>query len=156
MRTIEVCVQRTTNLSFNVVKQIPLLRLIAPTLVRLLWFILRHSPSFLIMVCRPFPAFWVCWDDPLQPCIVPIVSLFCRILRKILPWQVSGYSHPCVWGLKTSLDSDAETSQSPSAPTSAVTFAAQSTSWARHRPFGWRSSKFSRIPDRLCGRGVDE
>ncbi|KAI9511672.1 hypothetical protein F5148DRAFT_266593 [Russula earlei] len=106
-------------------KHIPLLRLLAPTVVELLWFILRHSRSFIVM-----------------PCLVAIISVLRWLLRKILPGHGFKYSRPCVCDFKASL----ERSQYSTA---------RSTPCARRRPFEWRSSKFSRIPDRLCERRLD-
>ncbi|KAI0280389.1 hypothetical protein BGY98DRAFT_330483 [Russula aff. rugulosa BPL654] len=107
-------------------KQFPLLHLVASTVIRLLWSTLQHIPSFVVM-----------------PCAVAVISVLRWILPKILPKRMFGHSRPCVCKSKGSLENK-QTLASP------VTLGARAPLWARRRPFGWRSSQFSRIPDRLC------
>ncbi|KAH9990984.1 hypothetical protein BJV74DRAFT_836825 [Russula compacta] len=100
------------------------------TIVRLLWLIFQHSSPFLVL-----------------PCVVATISVFRWFLRTILLGQGFGYSRPCVCGFRASVESR----KTLSAP-----LAARATPWVGRRPFGWRSSQFSRIPDRLCGRRLDD
>ncbi|KAI0292894.1 hypothetical protein BC826DRAFT_404303 [Russula brevipes] len=115
---------------FLYLKQFSLLRLVASTVV------VQHSPSFIA-----------------TPCIVAILSMVRWSLKRILIRQGFRYPAPCVCSFKaTSLESN----QTSAAHLSPVTLTARATPWVRHRTFGWRSSQFSRIPDRLCGRRLDE
>ncbi len=129
------------------VKQFSLLHLVASMVIRLLWSTLQCIPSFVVMVGHPFQlsmcALMMCW----QPCAVAVISVLRWILPKILPKRRSGYSRPCVCNFKGSLENKQTSIASP------VTLGARATTtapWVRRRPFGWRSSQFSRIPDRLC------
>jgi hypothetical protein len=100
----------------------------------------------------PSSAACLCLDDCLQPCIVAILSMLRWSLKKILTRQRFRYPRPCVCSFKAS----SESNQTSAAHLSPVTLTARATPWVRRRAFGWRSSQFSRIPDRLCGRRLDE
>jgi len=113
-------------------KQISLLHLVASTAIRLLWSTLQHIPSFVVM-----------------PFAVAVISVLRWFLPKILPRR-SFYSRPCACNFKGSLENKQTLDSS-------VTLGARATTpWARRRPFGWRSSQFSRIPDRLCMGRLDD
>ena len=141
-------------------EQTTLLRAVVSTAVRLLWVILQHLPSFLAMVGCPFQVSFCTWMIRWQPYIVamPVVSVLrwflWRFLR-FLPRPGFGYSRPCVFqGFKLLR---LESSQASAAPTSSVTLAARATHWSySRRPHGRRSHQFSRIPDRLCGRRLND
>ncbi len=135
-------------------KQTSFVHLVVSMAIKLLWFILQHSPSFLVMVGFPFQLSVRTRMIRWQPCFVamPVISVLRWILRKILPRPRFRYSRPCGCCFKPSLES----SQTLAAPISSVTLAARATPWSYSRPRGWRSSQFSRIPDRLCGRRLDE
>lgn len=130
-------------------KQKSLLRLVPYTAVRLLWFILQHSPSFLVMVGCLFQPSFFAWVIRWQPWVaaMPVIAVLRWFLRKVLPRPEFAYSRPCACRLKPS---------SESGPTLVAPLTARATPWSYSRPLGRRSSKFSRIPDRLCGRRLDD
>ncbi|KAH9040524.1 hypothetical protein EDB84DRAFT_997839 [Lactarius hengduanensis] len=98
---------------------------------RSLWFLFHRSSSLVAM-----------------PCIVAVFSVLRALLRKILPGRECKSCCPCVCKFRASLRSG----QSPLAPVIPATLPTQAASWPRRRPFPWRSSQVSRIPDRLCRR----
>ena len=132
-------------------KQFSLLHLVASTVVRLLWSALQNIPSFVVMVSQHFQlsmcASMICW----QPCAVAVISVLRWFLPKIFPRRRSGHSRPssCVCNFKGSLDNK----QTLAPP---VTLGARATPRTRRRPVGWKLSQFSRIPDRLCRRRLDD
>ena len=138
-------------------KQTSLLRAVISTAIRLLWFILQRLPPFLAMVGYLFQVSFCTRIIPWQPYIVamPVVSVLRWFLRKILAGPGFGYSRPCVF---QDFKLRSESSQTLAAPTSSVTLAARATPWSYgRRPSGRRRSpQFSRIPDRLCGRRLND
>jgi len=137
-------------------KQTSLLRAVVSTAVRLLWFILQHSPSFLAMVGCLFQVPFCTWMIRWQPYIVamPLASVLRWFLGKILPGSGFGYSRSCFFFQVFKLRP--ESSQTLAVPAS-VTLAARATPWSySRRPLGRRSPQFSRIPDRLCGRRLND
>lgn len=107
--------------------QISFLRLV----VRSLWFIFHRSSSLIAM-----------------PCIVAVFSVLRALLRKILPGRGCESSCPCVCRSLVS----SRNGHALLAPVIPATLPTQATPWPRRRPFAWRSSQVSRIPDRLCRR----
>ncbi|KAI9444264.1 hypothetical protein H4582DRAFT_1077645 [Lactarius indigo] len=117
---------------------------------RSLWFIFHRSSSLIAMVrltsssgcLRPTRVIYC------QPCIVAVLSVLRSLLRKIFPGRGCESCCPCVCRFRAS----SRRSQPSSAPVVPATLLTQATSWPRRRPFAWRSSQVSRIPDRLCRR----
>ncbi|KAI0305131.1 hypothetical protein B0F90DRAFT_1158934 [Multifurca ochricompacta] len=112
-----------------------------------------HHTAVLLFPCHGGPPFQLPMrnqDDSLQPCIVAAVSMLHRLLRRIFPRRGIQLCHTCARTLQEGLQSN--NSQVLSPPMSSVTFPAPATSWPRRRPLAWRSTQFSRIPDRLCKR----
>ncbi|KAN0127225.1 hypothetical protein V8E53_014945 [Lactarius tabidus] len=103
--------------------------------IRSLWFIFHRSSSLIAM-----------------PCIAAVFSLVRAFLRKILPGCGCDSCCPCVSRFRASSRSG-QASLVPITP--AALPPTQATSWPRRRPFPWRSSQVSRIPDRLCRRFGD-
>jgi hypothetical protein len=139
-------------------KQTSLGRLVASRAIRLLWFILQQSPSFLVMVGCLFQPSVRTWVIRWQPCVVamPVISVLRWFLRKVLLGIGIGHSRPCVCRLKPSSESN-QTSPSLAVPvSSSVTLAARATPCSYSRPLSRRSYQFSRIPNRLCGHRLDD
>jgi hypothetical protein len=124
------------------VKHVSLVRLVASAVAWLLWFILQQSYTFLAMVGR-LSQLYVTWIICWQPCVVAIVSLLHWFLGKILPGKELVVP-PWACRFRASLHRG-QTSAAPN-------LRARATLWNRRRPSEWRSSQFSRIPDRLCRR----
>ena len=138
-------------------EQTTLLRAVVSTAVRLLWIILQHLPSFLAMVGRLFQVSLCTGMIRWQPYIVamPVVSVLRWFLWRFLPRPGFGYSRPC--GFQAFKLRSESSSQTSAASTSSVTLAARATHWSYgRRPHGRRSHQFSRIPDRLCGRRLND
>jgi len=137
-------------------KRTSILRAVVSTAVRLLWFILQRLPPFLAMVGYLLQVSFCTWMIRRQPYIVamPVVSVLRWFLRKILARPGFEYSRPDVFqGFKLR----SESNQTLAAPTSSVTLAARATAWSYGcRPSGRRRAQFSRIPDRLCGRRLND